>query len=346
MKHTTKKCILAVLFGLSILTGCYSAEKGKAMKQIEGKDGLFAIMDTSKGEIAIELYYRDAPLTVCNFVGLAEGKLDAAKGKPFYKGLKFHRVIENFMIQGGDPQGTGAGGPGYKFSDEMVPYTFDGPGYLAMANSGANTNGSQFFITHVPTDWLNGKHTIFGHVVSDSDQKVVNSIVQGDEIKGITIVRNGDAAKSFEVSQAAFNRYSSEIAEKTAAAKKAQFDKLVAGFEKTSNGIYWKTTKPGKGNKAGKGKTASVEYKGYLVNGNLFDASRGFHPQGHEPLEFKTGAGQMIIGFDQMVQDMKIGEVRSMVLPPELGYGQRGVPQAGIEGGAYICFDVQLVSVK
>ena len=341
-----KKGILAVLFGLLILTGCYSAGKGRGMKEVEGKEGLFAIMDTSKGEIALELYYKEAPLTVCNFVGLAEGKFDAANGKPFYNGLKFHRVIENFMIQGGDPRGNGTGGPGYKFADEVVPFKFTEPGYLAMANSGANTNGSQFFITHVPTEWLNGKHTIFGHVVSEEDQKVVNAIVQGDEIKSVTIVRNGDAAKAFDASQSAFNKLSSEAVEKAAAAKKAEFDKVVAGFEKTANGIYYKIKKAGSGSKAGKGKTASVEYKGYLVNGTLFDASRGFHPQGHEPLEFKIGAGQMIPGFDQMVQDMKVGEVRSMVIPPELAYGQRGIPQAGIEGGAYICFDVQLVSAK
>lgn len=341
-----KKGLVAALFGLSILTGCFSAGKGRAMKEIEGKDGLFAIMDTSKGEIALELYYKEAPLTVCNFVGLAEGTLDAANRKPFYNGLKFHRVIENFMIQGGDPRGNGTGGPGYKFADEVVPFKFDEPGYLAMANSGADTNGSQFFITHVPTDWLNGKHTIFGHVVADADQEVVNAIVQGDEIKSITIVRNGDEAKAFETTQASFNKLSSEAVGKAEAAKKAEFDKAVAGMQKTSNGIYYKTTKDGSGSKIGKGKTASVEYQGYLLNGNLFDASKGFHPQGHEPLEFKVGAGQMIPGFDQMVQDMKIGETRTIVIPPELAYGQRGVPQAGIEGGAYICFDVQLVSAK
>lgn len=341
-----KKGAIAVLFGLMIISYCFSAEKGRGMSEIQGKEGLFAIMDTSKGEIALELYYKEAPLTVCNFVGLAEGKLDAAKGKPFYDGLKFHRVIENFMIQGGDPLGNGTGGPGYKFADEAVLFKFDGSGFLAMANSGPNTNGSQFFITHVPTDWLNGKHTIFGHVVAKADQDVVNAIKQGDEIKSIKIVRNGKEAESFEVSQSAWNKFSGEVSKKVAAAKKKEFDNLVKGFEKTSNGIFYKIQKTGKGSKVGKGKTASVEYKGYLVNGTLFDASRGFHPQGHEPLEFKIGAGKMIIGFDQMVQDMKVGEVRSIVIPPELAYGERGIPQAGIEGGAYICFDVNLVSVK
>ncbi|MBR0101696.1 MAG: peptidylprolyl isomerase, partial [Treponema sp.] len=137
------------------------------LKAIQGKDGIFAIMKTTSGSIVLELFYKETPLTVTNFVGLAEGTLDAAKGKPFYDGLTFHRVIADFMIQGGDPKGNGTGGPGYKFADEFVDnLIFDKPGLLAMANSGPNTNGSQFFITHVPTDWLNHKHTIFGKVVN------------------------------------------------------------------------------------------------------------------------------------------------------------------------------------
>ena len=133
------------------------------MDALKGKEGVFAVLTTEKGEIVLNLFYKETPMTVTNFVGLAEGTLDAAKGKPFYDGLKFHRVIADFMIQGGDPRGNGTGGPGYKFPDEFVDeLIFDKPGKLAMANSGANTNGSQFFITHVPTDWLNHKHTIFG----------------------------------------------------------------------------------------------------------------------------------------------------------------------------------------
>ena len=172
----------------------------KSIQSIREKDGVFAVMETSRGNIVLELYYKDTPLTVANFVGLTEGTLDAAKGKPFYDGLTFHRVIskgngddQDFMIQGGDPQGNGTGGPGYSFPDEIVDkYAFTSGGLLAMANSGANTNGSQFFITIVPTPWLNGKHTIFGKVIEGQD--VVNKIKQGDAIKKITIVRNGEEA--------------------------------------------------------------------------------------------------------------------------------------------------------
>ena len=163
-------------------------------------NGLYANMETSKGEVVLKLYYKRAPKTVSNFVGLAEGKKKSNKrdGVPFYDGIVFHRVIKNppFMIQGGDPEGTGRGGPGFKFADEFHPdLKHDRPGILSMANSGPNTNGSQFFITHVPTLWLDNKHSVFGVVVKG--MKVVNSIVAGDKIKHLKIVRIGDEAKNF-----------------------------------------------------------------------------------------------------------------------------------------------------
>ncbi len=310
------------------------------MDALKGKEGVFAVIETEKGDIVLELFYKDTPLTVTNFVGLAEGTLDAAKGKPFYDGLKFHRVISDFMIQGGDPNGTGAGGPGYKFADEWCDkYSFDGPGYLAMANAGANTNGSQFFITHVPTDWLNGKHTIFGKVVTGQD--VVNAVAQGDHMKKITIIRQGKDAEAFKATQAEWNK-AAETQKKVAAEKKEkEMAKVIDGCTKSKEGIYFQILKEGKGDVCGKGKNVKVEYKGYLVDGTIFDASKGFHPQGHEGLEFKTNGGQMIPGFDIMVQQMKKGEVRKMVLPPELAYGAQGIPGV-IPGGAYICFDVEL----
>jgi peptidyl-prolyl cis-trans isomerase A (cyclophilin A) len=178
-------------------------------------DGVFAEMETSKGKILIELEYEKTPLTVANFVGLAEGTKNYSKdggdakpqGKPFYDGLTFHRVIPDFMVQGGDPTGTGSGGPGYKFRNEIVSsLKHDRAGILSMANAGPDTNGSQFFITHKDTPWLDGKHTVFGHVVEGQD--VVNKIVKGDTIKSVKIIRNGEKAKAFKGDQADFEKFS------------------------------------------------------------------------------------------------------------------------------------------
>ena len=334
-------CCLAISFG-----GCKSMDK--ELKAIEGKDGVFAIMETSKGSIVLELFYDKTPLTVINFAGLSEGTLDAAKGKPFYDGLTFHRVIADFMIQGGDPEGTGRGGPGYRFADECLPeLTFDKPGYLAMANAGPGTNGSQFFITHVPTDWLNGKHTIFGQVVNADSQAVVNKVAQGDKIVKVTIVRQGADAEKFTATQADFDKAAAEAKTRAAEAKKAANAKKIAEVEKKfpgynvdENGIYWKTTKEGNGPKIGGRKNVACDYKGYLVDGTVFDQSAG-----RGPLEFVTDGGQMIPGFDIMVQDMKVGEKRTIVVPSDLAYGDRGYPGV-IPGGAYIAFDITLVRAR
>ncbi len=184
-----------------------SGESGMATTKL--KDGLYAKFDTTKGEILCKLEFEKTPLTVTNFVGLAEGTKDFSgggktKGDKFYDGLKFHRVIKDFMIQGGCPLGTGTGGPGYTFPDEIDPsLTHSGPGILSMANAGPGTNGSQFFITHVATPWLDGKHTVFGHVVSGQD--VVNKIEANDVINSVEIIRVGAAAEAFKSDQKAFD---------------------------------------------------------------------------------------------------------------------------------------------
>jgi peptidyl-prolyl cis-trans isomerase B (cyclophilin B) len=159
-----------------------SYSSAPAMK-IDPNKNYTAHFKTNKGEFDIKLHAKEAPITVNNFVFLAK--------EGFYDGLKFHRVLADFMIQGGDPEGSGRGGPGYKWNDEAsaLRLKHDGPGVLSMANAGANTNGSQFFITHVKTDWLDGKHAVFGKVIGDG-QKVVNAIRQGDKIESITIVES------------------------------------------------------------------------------------------------------------------------------------------------------------
>ncbi len=202
---------LAVLGAAGLATLVQAQEQKKKLP-----DGLYAEMETSKGTILLQLEFEKTPLTVANFVGLAEGTKDYSKtpgeapkaqNKPFYDGLNFHRVIPDFMIQGGDPLGNGTGGPGYKFRNEIDPsLKHDRAGILSMANAGPDTNGSQFFITHKDTPWLNGKHTVFGHVVEGQD--VVNKIVQGDTIKTIKILRIGDKAKAFKGDEADFQKYS------------------------------------------------------------------------------------------------------------------------------------------
>ena len=344
-------CILLCASILISMGGC--SPMSESMKAIEGKDGVFAIMETSQGDIVLELHYKQTPLTVTNFVGLAEGKLTAAKGKPFYDGLKFHRVIskangdgQDFMIQGGDPAGNGTGGPGYKFPDEIVEeLRHTGPGILSMANAGPGTNGSQFFITHVATPWLDGKHTVFGKVVAGQD--IVNKTKQGDLIKKVTIVRQGEDAKNFTATQEDFDNRLKELKEKNRKAKEEAFKKTIeivekkfAGSTKTPDGIYYTITKEGNGEKIGGRKTVTVKYKGYLMNDQVFDSS-----DFHEPLEFITAGGKMIPGFDMMVQDMKLNEKRTIVLPPDLAYGEAGAGGV-IPGNAYIAFDVEVIKVK
>lgn len=196
-----KNTVRVLSFMLIVLMTITATAQKNQYKDME--DGLYAELKTNKGVILLKLEYQATPLTVANFVGLAEGviKNDAKPlGTPFYDGLIFHRVIPNFMIQGGDPLGSGMGGPGYKFKDEIVDtLKHSGPGILSMANAGKATNGSQFFITHVATPWLDGKHTVFGHVVTGQD--VVNAIVNGDKIETVIIIRIGKDAKKFDAAK-------------------------------------------------------------------------------------------------------------------------------------------------
>lgn len=319
-------------------------------KEAKMKDGLYAKIETEKGDILLKLYYDKTPLTVINFVSLAEGTIHlggAPKpiGTPFYDGLKFHRVIEGFMIQGGCPLGTGTGGPGYTFPDEIVKgLRFDRPGLLAMANAGPNTNGSQFFITHVPTPHLNGKHTIFGRVVEG--QKVVDAIEQDDEIKHVEIIRVGKKAESFKTGQEAFDKALHDIEKnKKKAEEDAQAEtiKLIKkkwpGVRHTHSGMYFLVTREGEGEKPTPGTMITAHYTGRLLeNGRKFDSS---YDRG-EPIKFEVGVGRVIRGWDEALIHMKKGEKRTLIIPPKLAYGERGAGGA-IPPNAWLVFDVELV---
>jgi peptidylprolyl isomerase len=310
-------------------------------------EGLFARFNTTKGEIVIRLEFEKAPLTVCNFVALAEGKMDVCKGKPFYNGLVFHRVVPNFMIQGGDPLGNGMGGPGYKFPDEFdSSLRHNGPGVLSMANAGPGTNGSQFFITHTATPHLDDHHTVFGRVVDG--QRVVNAIQQGDKINSITIVRNGKAAEAFKADQGAFdNLLSIAVAASESKAKvqrEADLKTIAAkypGLKTDANGVMYTIQKTGTGAKPKQGSTVQVNYKGMFLSGEVFDASAAHGG----PFEFPAGVGKVIPGWDKTILDMNVGEKRLVVLPPELAYGERGISGA-IPPNAFLVFEMELVGIK
>ena len=304
---------------------------------------LLAHIHTNRGTITAELFYDKVPMTVGNFVGLAQGNLAnhaVKKGVPYYDGLKFHRVIDNFMIQGGDPQGSGSGGPGYKFADEFHPdLRHDGPGSLSMANAGPGTNGSQFFITHTETSWLDGKHTVFGKVVMGME--IVNAIRQGDRIERMEIEAKEaaaafDAVAAFESGQEAAKR---EALEAAAAADKALAD-LVAGFERTDSGLYYRMDTVGSGPRPSKGQNVKVHYTGMLTDGSIFDSS----VQRGTPIAIAIGVGQVIEGWDEGIMLLNEGSKARFVIPSHLGYGSRGAGGV-IPPNATLIFDVELVKV-
>ncbi len=309
------------------------------------QDGLYAKFNTSKGEILVALEYKKTPGTVGNFVALAEGNLENSakpQGTPYYNGLKFHRVIPDFMIQGGCPQGTGSGNPGYQFDDEFhADLKHDAPGVLSMANAGPGTNGSQFFITHIETPWLDNKHTVFGKVVEGQD--VVNAVAQGDEIEGIEIVREGEEAKGYNAVEA-FRTFEGSREKRVAEEKakiEAELDKIATGFEKTDSGLRYQILQEGNGVKAEKGQTVSVHYKGQLIDGTVFDSSY----KRNEPIDFPLGVGQVIPGWDEGISLLKVGDKARLVIPSDLAYGSRGAGGV-IPPNANLIFDVELMAVK
>ncbi len=309
------------------------------------QEGIYAKFNTTKGSILVKLTHDLTPGTVGNFVALAEGNLEnkvKPQGVKYYDGLKFHRVIPNFMIQGGCPQGTGTGDAGYKFDDEFHPsLKHDRPGVLSMANAGPGTNGSQFFITHIPTDWLDGKHTVFGHVVEGQD--IVDAVAQDDVLETLEIIRVGAEAEKWNAVEA-FRTFEGSRAKREAAERAAAeeaMEKLAAGYDKTESGLRYKIIQKGNGKQAEAGKTVAVHYKGALENGKEFDNSYSRK----KPIEFPLGRGNVIEGWDEGIALLQVGDKARFVIPSHLGYGSRGAGGV-IPPNATLIFDVELMDVK
>lgn len=362
------KKIIALSITLLTLLNCKTLEIDKEVYK-SLPDGLYGNFVTSKGDILVKFEDEKSPVTVANFVGLAEGKIEnksKKKGEPFYDGTIFHRVIKDFMIQGGDPQGTGMGDPGYKFADEKNDLQHTGKGILSMANSGPNTNGSQFFITEVATPWLDGRHTIFGKVVQGLP--VIDSIANVEKgaqdkpktdvvLSKVAVFGKGDKYKHYDPAKV-FAEGKDKIEEKNKAylakaeeekkRKEEEFkanqqklvDDLKAGMQSTPSGLFYKITKTTTGAAPTAGQTVAVHYAGKLVNGEEFDNSfkRG------QPIDIPIGVGQVIKGWDEGILLLKEGETATLLIPPTLGYGERGAGGV-IPPNAWLIFDVELVKI-
>ena len=308
-------------------------------------NGLFATLSTSKGEIKIELEFEKTPGTVGNFVGLSLGLISNSikpLGEAYYNGLKFHRVINDFMIQAGCPIGTGTGDPGYKFDDEFHnELKHDRPGVISMANAGPSTNGSQFFITHVETPWLDNKHTVFGNVIDGMD--VVNSISQNDEIMSVKINAVGDKAKAFDAAKAFedFNKSKADRIKKEKENELKMLKDLSKGFSKTSSGLLYKFEKENNSHKPSNGNKVKVHYKGMLLDGTVFDSSF----KRNQPIEFTLGVGQVIKGWDEGISLLGIGDKASFIIPSDLAYGASGAGGV-IPPNATLIFEVELISAE
>ena len=332
------KFITALMFFATVTTF--------AQKKNTSSEGIFAEIETTQGKIIIDLNYKKTPVTVANFISLAEGNNPDVsakyKGKPFYDGLKFHRVINDFMIQGGDPLGTGSGDPGYKFKDEFTDLKHDSAGILSMANSGPNTNGSQFFITHKETPWLDGKHTVFGKVVSGMD--VVNKIAQDMYMLKVTIVRKGAEAKKFDAVKvfAAANEGDKIAALKEAKERELANATVLKEFEKgktTASGLKYIVITEGTGEKPVATSNVKVHYAGTLTNGTEFDSSvkRG------EPIDL--GLNQVIPGWTEGLQLMTEGSKYKFYIPYNLAYGERAMGNV-IPAKSDLIFEIELIKIN
>ncbi|GGG48909.1 peptidylprolyl isomerase [Croceivirga lutea] len=367
-----KKLVFSLSLVLLLIAGC------KTAKHADLGDGIFADIQTNKGAIVVKLYHNATPVTVANMVSLAEGTnefvSDSLKGKKYYDGLIFHRVMKDFMIQGGDPQGTGTGGPGYRFADEIVDTLKHVKGKLSMANGGPKTNGSQFFIVHKDsTPWLNGIHTVFGEVVHGFE--VVDSIanvqigasnrpIENVVMNHVEIIRNGKEAKKFDANSVMAS-YFEEEKKVEEALKKLKDDfvlevnEQIENAQETNSGLRMLTLVEGEGEQPKTGQQVWVNYVGYLMqNGNLFDTSikevaekydnfaqiNQMHRGNFSPAKMNYSPdAQLAPGFREGLLSMKVGDKKRLFIPPHLGYGDRDY--GPIPGGSTLIFDVELIEI-
>ena len=343
-KISARAAVVALLLSVSAaVAGAQTALPADPVAALP--DGLYATIRTARGLIVLELFADKAPLAVASFVGLAEGSF-APSGKPFFDGVTFHRVEPGFVIQGGDPTGTGRGGPGYQFPNEIDPsLSFGLAGVLGMANAGPDTNGSQFYITLGPAKFLDGSYTVFGRVVSG--MQAVQAIRKGDAMESVRIVRKGAKAASFKADKAKFDAdvkaYATKSGDRAKAALEPQYSAIkarVPGLVAGADGLQYKVLKAGDGPRPAAGSQVRILYTLTLADGKKLDSTAD---RGNEPFSFKLGAGQVIPGFDAAVAAMAYGERRVVVIPPELGYGARGAGGV-VPPNAVLVFDIELLA--
>ncbi len=342
---TMKKLPLISLFAVTIAS-CNAVPE--IVKDLG--DGLYGHIKTDKGDIVLRLFYERAPLTVSNFVGLAEGILENSHvdGQPFYNGLVFHRVVDDFVIQGGDPEGNGSGGPGYNFPDEFhAELRHDKKGMVSMANSGPNTNGSQFFITLTDTPWLDDKHSVFGEVVVGME--VVETIAESDSMRSVDIIRVGDGAKKFNVSQEEFTALINTILEAQRAAALERKNAAIAtikekwsGVTENKDGMFFEILKNGTGRAPVRGDRITVQYTIETLEGRVIDSS---YSSGSAPPQFVFLQDRVLPAWELAIGEMQIGEKRRVISPPELSFGTDGL-EGFIESNAYVYYELELVSVE
>lgn len=311
-------------------------------------NGLFARLDTNRGNIFIRLEFEKTPLTVTNFVALAEGRMDVTEGRPFFNNNAFFAVAEEALIMAGCPDGTGRGDLGYYFPEEFHPLlAHDRPGIVGMGHSAPGMNNSHFFISKNALPWLNDTHTAFGRVVAG--QNVVNSIERGDRIRRVTIIRNGPAANAFVADQGTFDallQKSIVMAEERYQARRdaaiALFTSMFPNAVTSPLGVMYYIQEEGAGDRAVQGQQARLYYTTTIALGEVIRSIQSPVPAALYPV----GVGSVIPGFDEMLMSMRVGERRVAIVPPELAYGDRWVGGNLIPPNSFLIYELELVSLE